>query len=401
MKTLYNAFTIDGENKSQLVKSQILRYYINNGSTTITDLSKELNLSIPTTTKLVNEMCKAGFVKEYGKLDTNEGRRPNLYGVNPESGYFVGVDIKHNSLDLGLMNFQGKMVSLSANEPYCFENTPEALDDLCNHVIQFIGKQKVKKDKILCVNMNISGRVDPKTGYSHSIFNFTESPLAEVLTQKVGFPVHVDNDSRAMAYGEYMAGCEEKEKNVIFINVSWGLGMGLIINGQLYGGKSGFAGEIGHIHTFNNEILCHCGKKGCLETEVSGIAFHRIVKERIANGETSILIKKFKDKDYTLDDLIEATNEEDVLCIDTIEEIGTKLGESLASLVNIFNPDVVIIGGVMSLTGDYLLQPVKTAMRKYSLNLVMKDTKVCLSKLREKAGVIGACMLARNHVFEK
>ena len=249
--------------------------------------------------------------------------------------------------------------------------------------------------------MNISGRVDPKTGYSHSIFNFTESPLAEVLTQKVGFPVHVDNDSRAMAYGEYMAGCEEKEKNVIFINVSWGLGMGLIINGQLYGGKSGFAGEIGHIHTFNNEILCHCGKKGCLETEVSGIAFHRLVKERIANGETSILIKKFKDKDYTLEDLIEATNEEDVLCIDTIEEIGTKLGESLASFVNIFNPDVVIIGGVMSLTGDYLLQPVKTAMRKYSLNLVMKDTKVCLSKLREKAGVVGACMLARNYIFEK
>ena len=174
MKTLYNALTIEGESKSQLVKRQILRYYINTGSTTITDLSKELNLSIPTTTKLVNEMCTAGFVKEYGKLDTNEGRRPNLYGVNPESGYFVGVDIKHSSLDIGLMNFQGRMVSLSANEPYCFENTPEALDDLCNHVRQFIGKQKVKKDKILCVNMNISGRVDPKTGYSHSIFNFTD-----------------------------------------------------------------------------------------------------------------------------------------------------------------------------------------------------------------------------------
>ena len=153
---------------------------------------------------------------------------------------------------------------------------------------------------------------------------------------------------------------------------------------------------------FDNEILCHCGKKGCLETEASGSALHRILLERIANGESSILSERIKKKKeaLTLDEIIAAVNKEDLLCIEIVEEIGQKLGRQIAGLISIFNPELVIIGGTLSLTGDYIIQPIKTAIRKYSLNLINKDATVTISKLKDKAGVIGACMLARSRMFE-
>ena len=162
-----------------------------------------------------------------------------------------------------------------------------------------------------------------------------------------------------MAYGEYMKGVVEGEKQVIFINISWGLGIGIIIDGKLYYGKSGFSGEFGHFPAFDNEILCHCGKKGCLETETSGIAIHRMVLERIKNGESSILTEKVKDlNDLTLTDIIDATNMEDPLCIEIIEEVGYKLGRYIAGLINIFNPELVVIGGQVSQTRRFIMLPI-------------------------------------------
>lgn len=389
--------------KSALQKKKIITHYIYNGGSTIVDLSKELNLSIPTVAKLVNEMCEEGYLKDYGKLETEGGRHPILYGLNPDSGYFVGVDIKKFSLDIGLINFKGDIVDLQMNLPYNFENTPEAMDTLCEMVKDFIRHVSEElSQKILNVCINISGRVNPEAGYSYSIFNFSERPLDEILTQKIGYQVSIDNDTRAMTYGEYLQGCVKGEKNILFINISWGLGMGIIINGRIYMGKSGFSGEIGHIQAFNNEVICHCGKKGCLETGASGSALHRIFIERIRNGESSILSKRVQEMNtpLTLDEIIRAINKEDPLGIEIVEEIGQRLGKHIAGLINIFNPEMVIIGGTLALTEDYILQPIKTAVRKYSLNMVNKDSVIVTSKLKEKAGVVGACMLARSRTFE-
>lgn len=386
--------------KNALIKKKIITHYIYNGSSTITDLSKELDLSIPTVTKFISEMNEDGYINDYGKLETSGGRHPSLYGLNPESGYFIGVDIKKFAVNIGLINFKGDMMELKMNIPYKFDNTPEAMDDLCKLISSFIRKTRVNTEKILNININISGRVNPESGYSFSQFNFSEQPLAEVLTEKIGYQVCIDNDTRAMTYGEYLQGCVKGEKNVIFVNVSWGLGIGIIIDGKVYTGKSGFSGEFGHINVFDNEILCHCGKKGCLETEASGSALHRILLERIKNGECSILSDRAKEHLLTLDEIIAAVNKEDLLCIEIVEEIGQKLGKQIAGLINIFNPELVIIGGTLSLTGDYITQPIKTAVRKYSLNLVNKDSVIMTSKLKDKAGIVGACMLARSRMFE-
>lgn len=393
---------IEMGSKNALLKKRIITHYIYNGSSTITDLAKELDLSVPTVAKFISEMCEEGYINDYGKLETSGGRHPSLYGLNPESGYFVGVDIKKFAINIALINFKGDMIELKMNIPYKFENTQEALEELCRLIKEFIKETEVRPEKVMNICINISGRVNPESGYSFSMFHFSEQPLADVLTKKIGFSVCIDNDTRAMTYGEYMKGCVTGEKNIIFVNISWGLGIGIIIDGKIYTGKSGFSGEFGHVNAFDNEIICHCGKKGCLETEASGSAFHRIFLERIENGETSILSDRLKeeDKPLTLDELIEAACKEDPLCIEIVEEIGQKLGKQIAGLINIFNPELVIIGGTLSLTGDYITQPVKTAVRKYSLNLVNKDSAIVTSKLKDKAGIIGACMLARSRMFE-
>ena len=141
--------------KSALQKKKIITHYIYNGGSTIVDLSKELSLSVPTVTKLINEMCEEGYIRDYGKLETEGGRHPTLYGLNPASGYFVGVDIKKFTLDIGLINFKGDVVDLHMALPYKFENTPEAMDNLCEIIKDFIRNTSEERSGSImniCVN---------------------------------------------------------------------------------------------------------------------------------------------------------------------------------------------------------------------------------------------------------
>lgn len=388
------------ENKNSAQKKRIITYYIHNGNSTITDLAKILDLSIPTVTKLVEEMCLSGILNSYGKLETSGGRHPQLYGLNPDACYFVGVDIRRFCVNIGLINFNGELVETQMDVPYTFENTQAGLDNLCQLISNFIDSLIVEREKILDITVNVSGRVNTESGYSYSWFNFGENPLAQVMTEKIGIDVYIENDTRAMTYGEYLKGNVNEKKNLLFVNLSWGLGLGIIIDGKMYKGKSGFAGEFGHTPAYDNEIICHCGKKGCLETEASGSAMYRKLVERHKNGEKSYLSDRIeKGQEITLEHLIEAINHEDMLCIELAEELGYKLGRNIAGLINIFNPELVVIGGILSQLGDYVLLPIKTAIRKHSLNLVSKDTTIKLSSLRERAGIIGACMTARSRIF--
>ena len=226
-----------------------------------------------------------GLITEFGKVHTPGGRHPIVYGLNPTSAYFVGVDMTRHHLHIALMDFTGNIVEKQFGISYTYENTPDSLDQLCDYIQSFIDRTGERKQKIFNINLNISGRVNPESGYSYSSFYFSERPVSETLSKRLNYNVSIDNDTRAMAFGEYMKGAVDGEQNVIFINISWGVGMGIIIDGKPYYGKSGFSGEFGHFPVFENELLCHCGKKGCLETEASGLAIHRMVLERIANGE--------------------------------------------------------------------------------------------------------------------
>ena len=384
-----------------MTHKRIIAYYLNDSTSTIPELSKELNLSVPTIAKVIAEMCEDGYIVNCGKMDTGKGRSPVIYGLAPDSGYFIGVDLMSNGLNLGLMNFKGELVKLDMDVPYQYRNSQEGLDELCGHVTDFIEQLDIAKERILNVGVNIPGRVNPEMGHSFSRFNFEERPLVDLMAERIGCRVYIDNDTRAMTYGEMSKGVVKGEKDVIFVNLSWGIGCGLILNGELYTGKSGFSGEFGHFPSFDNEVLCHCGKRGCLETEISGMALHRNLLQSVKEGRQTLLAEQImKDEaSLTLDDIIDATLKEDLLCIELVEDIGQKLGRYLAGLINLLNPEMVIIGGSLARTGDSILQPVKSAVRKYSLNMVNRDSAIVLSKLQGKAGVTGACLLARKSLF--
>lgn len=385
--------------KSAQLKRDILRHYMFNGSQSIADLSRDLGLSVPTLTKILAEMMDEDLVVNLGKHGATGGRRPSIYGLNPSAGYFMGVDIKRDVVIMGIINFRGDMV-VSREYEFMVENTRQSFDELCNLITQFIVSSRVRRDKLLAIGINISGRVNPETGYSYSYFFFDEKPLTAVLEERLGHRVFIENDSRAMTYGEYIYGIGNGEQNMLFLNLSWGFGIGMIIGGKLHYGKSGFSGEYGHFPFFDNEIICSCGKRGCLETEVSGWAAHRMFMDKIKQGNISMLSKHNQEvNDVTLNDILEVLAKEDMLAIEIMEQIGSSLGRAIAGLINMFNPEVVVLGGTLSAAKDYLLLPIKSAINKYALNFVSKDTAIKVSKLGETAGLVGICAITRNRTL--
>jgi len=390
----------DGSSKNEVLKKRIIQYLIISGDSSIADLSKEIELSVPTVTKLVMELLEEGYILDSGKQNTSGGRKPNMYGINPVSGYFVGVDVHRKRVLLATIDFNGKVIDEEAAIDYELVNTKESLEELCHIINSYMDNLDIDREKILQVGVNLTGRINTRTGYSFSYFCFDEKPLSQIMEEQLDIPVTLENDSRAMAYGEFIAGAGKGKSNVLFINVNWGLGAGLILDGKLYYGKSGFSGEFGHISAFDNEIICGCGKKGCLETEASGFAIQRVLKEYLEQGSTTILSEKIKEKgEVTLGDFVDAVLKEDVLSIEIVERIGNHLGRWIAGMINLFNPELVIIGGPISLTQDYLRLPIRSAVKKYSLNLVNQDTDLVISKLGERAGLIGACLLSRSKML--
>lgn len=383
------------------LKKNIILILCSLGNCTIADLCGKLNLSVPKITTLIGELVSDGLIRDYGKLDSTGGRRPNIYGMIPDAFFFLGVDVKHTHINIGLTDLQKNLTHHSEHIPYKLSNDKESLNELCQSIRKFIKSTQVSKDKILGIGLNLAGRINYTTGYSYNFFNFNEEPLDKLLEAELGMKAFLENDSRAMAYGEFCAGAVNEEKDVLFLNMDHGVGMGVMMNGQLYYGKSGFAGEFGHIPVFDNEIICKCGKKGCLETEASGQALIRLFKERVTNGAATTITAQQKKNidDITLDDIISATKNDDVLAIELIAQIGEKLGRSIALLINIFNPELVILGGSLATTGDYISLPIQSAINKYAVSLVSTDTKLKFSKLGESAGVIGACLLVRNRLL--
>ena len=395
-----NSFLNFSDNKSASLKQAILGKFISEGTDSIADMSRELGASIPTITKLVGEMIDDGLIEEVGKLGTTGGRRPSIYGLNPSAGYFIGVEIRNHHISMAITNFKGEVIDFQEDISYILENNEESFRAFCTFLKQHVEKTGIDRSKVLAYGFNLSGRVNNETGYCFSYFIGEDRPISQVFKEELGTCVFVENDSRAMTYGEYICGAGNNEKNMIFLNVTWGIGMGMIIDGKLSYGKSGFSGEIGHFPMLNNDQICQCGKTGCLETGASGSAAHRIVMEKLAEGRASVLSGTLKEKGHiSLDDIITAVDEEDVLAIEVIEEIGSTLGRAIAGLINLFNPELVVIGGKVSAAKDYLMLPIKSAVQKHSLNMINRDTTIKFSKLGKKCGPIGACMLSRSKLL--
>jgi len=387
--------------KNIRLKKKILAFFATNGNSTIAELSKEFNISIPKINESITELIDEKLVKDYGKSTAGIGRKPNTYGLEANSAFFIGVQVGNDNLSITMINMKKEIVSYKDDIPYLLENNEKSLQIICVEIKEFIAKQNIKKDKILGLGINLSGRINYSSGYSYSYFNFYEDPLSKYFEQEIGINTFLENDTKALSYAEFNSGIIKNEKDVLFINIDTGIGLGILINNNVYYGKSGFSGEFGHIPMFENDILCRCGKIGCLETEASGHALRRIVIEKIKNGSTSILSNKFNNiDDIKLNDIIQAAQKDDNLSIESINYIGDKLGRGLAALINIFNPELIIVGGQIAKADDYLSLPLLNAINKYSLSIVNKDTRVIFSQKGASEAAYGACLLIRDRLFE-
>lgn len=402
---MINNLQIDDNTKAigKIVKERILKQMMIEREVLIPELAQKVGFSITTVKKYVLEMIESGVVVELGKKETNKaGRQAIRYGVKGDSFFFLGVDVKAFELIICLMDFVGEVVTIEHFTDFCFANTHETLDYICKTTSHFIDNlDGIDPSKIIRVNINISGRVNSKVGTSASLFKFEEmqdTTLAEVFSERLGKSVSIENDTKAMAYGEYLFSENKKYSNLLFVNVSWGIGLGIIIDGKIYSGKDGYSGEFGHMNLYDNNVLCHCGKKGCIETEISGRAIHRKIIERISAGETSALSPKVeKGETITTEDIISAAEKEDPLCIEIIEQTAIELGRHLAALMNLFNPEAIIIGGTLAQANkDYFLRPIDLAIKKYSLRLMCRNVPIVTSSLLKDAGAIGACLIARQ-----
>ncbi|MEG0850450.1 MAG: ROK family transcriptional regulator [Flavobacterium sp.] len=388
------------EQKWHMLRQFITKRLLTGGNATIAELSAEIQSSVPTVTKAVNELLAEGYVVDMGKITNSGGRRPSLFSINPTCAYFLGVEVGLTSMSIGLQNIKNELVSIELGTSFTLENTQESLLQFCNLINSFIEDSSVEKKLIVGVCINFSGRINSMEGFSYNYFFSENRPLTEIISEQLDLPVHLENDTRAMAFGEYCEGVVDDEQNIIFVNYSWGVAIGMITDGKLYYGKSGYSGEFGHSTIFNNEIMCKCGKLGCLETEISGWSLVNQFKEAVKEGKQSKVVLDDSSSELQHHTIIKgAINLEDTLCVDLVAQQSEKMGRYLSILLNIFNPDLLVIGGDFAQLGDYSLLPIQSALKKYSLGLVNRDMKLKKSTLGRRAGVIGACCVIKEKML--
>lgn len=386
--------------KNNIIKRNIIAYMALNGESTLSELTRELHISVPTMTKLVQELVDDSIVIDLGKVETPGGRRPNVFGLANSAIYFAGVNVGRDHMTYVVTDLQNNIVSERTDTSFELVDRPQCLERICQNIEAFVAESGVDREKLLGVGVSIVGRVNPETGRSYKYFTSSEESLRDIISSRIGIRVLLENDTRARCYAEYTTGKAKDESNVIYLHMGRGVAIGIVIDGKLYYGKNGFAGEFGHIPFFDNEIICGCGKKGCLETEVSGIAIEDKIVYLIRNGVNTCL-RDMYDRGETIhiNDIVAAARNDDNLAIELIEEAGEKVGKAVAFLINTFNPETVIVGGNLAQAGEYLMLPLKSSTNKYSLNLVYKDTKFRVSKMGDGANAWGVAMLIRNKII--
>ena len=407
MTSLAKYFNLDAEanlkginHKNNIIKRNIIAYMALNGESTLSELTRELHISVPTMTKLVQELVDDSIVIDLGKVETPGGRRPNVFGLANSAIYFAGINVARDHMAYVITDLQNNIILEHTDNSFELVDRPQCLERICQNIETFIATSGVDREKILGVGVSIVGRVNPETGRSYKYFTSSEESLTDIISARIGIRVMLENDTRARCYAEYTTGKAKNESNVIYLHMGRGVAIGIVIDGKLYYGKNGFAGEFGHIPFFDNEIICACGKKGCLETEVSGIALENKIVDLIERGVNTHLREMYdRGESIHINDIIAAARNDDNLAIELIEEAGEKVGKAVAFLINTFNPETVIVGGNLAMAGEYLMLPLKSSTNKYSLNLVYKDTKFRVSKMSDSSNAWGVAMLIRNKVI--
>ncbi|MBK7212738.1 MAG: ROK family transcriptional regulator [Bacteroidales bacterium] len=389
-------------NKKNALKLLILEELYRHGCKSIPELSKIIRMSTPTITRAIDELIHDELLIEEGIGSSSGGRRPNLYGINPSSRYVLGIDICRYSVRYGLFNFHNEPAAEIRVLNEGLETTKDIIGEIKKAVDQYIEDANIDESRLMGIGIALPGLIDIHTGISYSYLH-EDKPLSSLFEDRFHHPVFVEHDTKAMALGEQAFGLAMGKQNVLCLNIGSGIGLGMILNGKLYHGNSGFSGEFGHIQVDPEGQLCYCGKIGCLETLASGTTMIRNARKEIEAGATtqiSSLVNNDLDK-ITSEVILNAAQRGDQFAISLLSHIGEHLGRGIAVLIHLFNPELIIIGGELTKAENYLVDPIQQNLNKYTISKIRRDAQIITSSLGNNAGLLGTVALVMNKVFSK
>jgi len=312
---------------------------------------------------------------------------------------FAAVDLGGTNVSAIVADFQGRVLGEDIRPSQATAGFDATLAAMLHSLSAAIERASVERGALHGLGVASPGAVDTSRGVvtgAPQLAGWKDVPLVEILQERLGISVRIENDASAAALGEHTFGAGRGTRHMIFLTISTGLGGGIIIDGKLYTGSRGFAGEIGHaIIDFNGKDCSFCGR-GCLESLASGAAIARRAVAAIADGGAPLLARLVVDAPVTAELVADAARQGDEACRRIYRETGGYLGVTLANCVNIFNPEAIILGGGVTLAADLFLEDTRKAMAEMAIREPLKDVRLALGELGDLAGCLGMIALMRD-----
>ena len=313
--------------------------------------------------------------------------------------YYVGIDLGGTNIVAGVVDEEYNIIAKASTKTNCPRPDKEIADDMARMALQAVKNAKLTIDDIEWVGVGTPGIANSETGiieYSNNL-GFKDTPMVKYIQETIDKPVFIENDANAAAYGEFVAGAAKGARNAVCITLGTGVGGGIIIDGRIYSGSNFAGAEIGHTVIEVDGAQCSCGRKGCFEAYSSATGLIRMTKEAIAEHPDSIMAKSADDKGkVTARTSFDCMRAGDKYAKAVVDKYIKYLAAGITNTINIFQPDILCIGGGVCNEGDPLLLPMKELVAKevYTRNSP-KNTEIVIAKLGNDAGIIGAAFLGR------
>ncbi|MBD0785167.1 ROK family protein [Vibrio sp. Y2-5] len=356
------------------------------------DLSKESELAPASITKITRELIDAHLIHETTVQEAISRGRPAVgLQTNNEGWQFLSMRLGRGYLTIALHELGGEVLIDTKIEIHEIDQD-DVLQRLLFEIEEFFQTYADQLDRVTSIAITLPGLVNSEKGIVLQMphYNVNNLALGPEIYKATGLPVFVANDTRAWALAEKLFGHSQDVDNSILISIHHGLGAGIILDGRVLQGRNGNIGELGHIQIDRNGKRCHCGNIGCLETVASSQAIREQVAERIANGEASSLSEI---AEITIEDICSAAAEGDPLAVEVIEQLGAYLGSAIAIVINLFNPEKILIGGVINQAKSVLYPAIQQCIEQQSLPVYHQDLKLVESRFYKQATMPGAALV--------
>lgn len=377
----------------------VLNLIKSRGPISRTEIARLSGLSLATVSGITADFIASGLVCEMDEGESTGGRRPVLLRLNHQAGYVVGAKLMERAIASAVTELDATVVHHRVI-PLNGACDPAAVQQvLIQAISQTIAASKVKQERVLGIGIGMAGVVDGQAGvcrYS-PFFGWRDVALASPIAAQFGLPVYLENDVNTLTIAEQWFGYGHGVDHFIVVTVGRGIGAGLVVNGQFYRGQLGGAGEVGHITLQEDGPLCDCGKRGCLEALAADPAVVRQARAAIALGEKTALAEV---EPLTLEAIVAAAEAGDALARRLLADSGRWLGVGIATLVNILNPQLIIVGGEGVRVGEWRFGPMREAIRAHAFNGLADELEVVIEPAGDETWARGAACVVLGELFK-